>query len=98
MARSLESMLEAESANNARVRDVHIAFAGERSDYIDTIKAYESQGYVRPAGASYLTIATRHALLGIHPIFVPVAFAGGATAWGVPFLNGSPLPLACALV
>lgn len=95
--KTLDEMLAAESANTTRVRNVRIEFAQECSDYIETIKAYESQGYVRPAGASYLTIATRHALSGLDPVFVPVACGGGATAWGVPFVNGAPLPLACAL-
>ena len=52
---------------------------------------YEAQGYQLPEGFTRADVAVHRARWDLDPVFVPLASAGGAVAWGVPFIDGVPL-------
>ena len=54
-------------------------------------QAYLDQGYLLPALLTWEQVAERRASWRIEPIYVPLAFAPGCLAWGVPFIDGKPL-------
>ncbi len=57
--------------------------------HISTIeRGYLAQGYSLPAGWTWDHVATQRARWGVGAIYVPVASAGGAVAWGVPIVSG----------
>lgn len=52
---------------------------------------YAEQGYHLPDGLTWKDVQDHRQRWEIEPWMVPVAQAGGAIAWGVPFKDGKPL-------
>jgi hypothetical protein len=54
-------------------------------------QSYLDQGYVLPEPLTWEMVAERRARWDIDPIFVPLGFAPGCLAWGVPYIDGKHL-------
>lgn len=59
-----------------------------------SVDHYEAQGYELPEGYTREAVAAHRAEWGIDAAYVPIATSrGGPTAWGVPYIDGTPLAM-----
>lgn len=82
-------------ARNGNVWDMEPFPAGHEvfdAAVITEIEAgYVAQGYELPFGWTWHNVHSNRAHWGCRSIDVPLATAGGAVAWGVPFVNGKAM-------
>lgn len=48
------------------------------------------KGYALPAGWTWERVAMKRAEWDIEPTYLPLVSCSGATAWGVPLIDGKP--------